>query len=147
MVIDFDLTARLQLGLLGDVDDDPPGLLGVGRPVDLAAEPLHGGFELFEVAVEMGEGVFLDALGVIAELVAVGQGGVAAAVAGQERVGEPDQGGLQRRVGQGLVAGAEEVVMLVACVVGHLLLLSTRTSHRDKRSSAKTRDSGAENPI
>jgi len=34
----------------------------------LAAEFVDRGFELFQVSVEMGEGVFLDALGVVAQL-------------------------------------------------------------------------------
>ena len=32
VVIDFDLTTRLQLGLLGDLDDDPAGVLGRRPP-------------------------------------------------------------------------------------------------------------------
>ena len=43
------------------------GFLGVGGPVDLAAQLLDRGFELFEVAIEVGERVLLDLLGVIAQ--------------------------------------------------------------------------------
>ena len=75
----------MAAGLAGDVDDDAPGVLGRGGPVDVAAELVHGRFQQFEIAVEMGERVFLDALGVIAQLAAVGEGGVAAAIAGHQR--------------------------------------------------------------
>jgi hypothetical protein len=60
----------------------------------------------------------LDALGVVAQPVAVAQGGVAAAVAGQQRAGEADQRRLERHVAQGLADGAGEVVVFVAGVVG-----------------------------
>ncbi len=109
----------LTAGLLRDLDDDAAGVLGRLRPVDAAAEAEDGGLELFEVAVEVGEGVLLDALGVVAQLAGVGEGGVAAAVAGQEGAGEADEGRLQRRVSERLLRGAEEVVVLVAGVVGH----------------------------
>ncbi len=102
-------------GGLGDFEDDPPGFARVRRPVDVPTEPLDGTFQLFQVAIEVGQRVLLDALGVVAEFVAVGQGGVAAAVAGQQRTGQPHQGGLQRRIGQRLVNGARKIVMLVLC--------------------------------
>src|SRR5437879_2278723 len=69
--------------------------------------------------MEVGEGMLLDVLGVSAELVAVEKGGIAPAVAGHEGAGKPYQGCLQRRVRQGLVGGAKEVVVLVACVSAH----------------------------
>ena len=103
----------------GNVHDDAAGVRGGGGPVDVAAEPLDGGFELFEVAVEVGEGVFLDLLGVVAEAVAVGQGGKPAAVAGQERIGQPGQGRLQGGIGEGLAGGAGKIVVFVSCVVVH----------------------------
>ena len=75
--------------------------------------------ELFEVAVKVGEGVFLDLLGVIAEGTAVGQPAEPAAVACHERAGQPHEGRLQRRVLQRLRGGPQEVVVLVPGVVVH----------------------------
>ncbi len=46
----------LAAGLVGDFDDDLAGILGgIGRPMDVAAEPLDRRFELLEIAIEMGE--------------------------------------------------------------------------------------------
>ena len=119
-VIDFDLTACLQPACRAMSTTICRASSARRRPSGPGRRSLlHRRFELFEVAVEMGERVLLDALGVIAELAAVGQGGVAAAVAGHQRVGQPHQGGLQRRVGQRLADAAEEVVMFVLGVVGH----------------------------
>src|SRR5262245_17510613 len=63
--------------------------------------------------------MFLDALCVIAELIAVGQGRVGTAIAGHQRAGQPHQRRLQPRIGQRLLGSAEKIVMLVACVGGH----------------------------
>ena len=92
----------LAFRFLGDLQNDAPGVLRRRRPVDMAAESCDRRFQLFEILVEMSERMFLDALGVIAEGAAVGQSGVAAAVAGQQRVGQPYERGLQRRIGQRL---------------------------------------------
>jgi hypothetical protein len=100
-----------------DLDDDAARVFGGRGPVDLAAELQHRRFELFEVAVQVRQRVFLEALGVVAEAVAVRQGGVAAAVAGQQRAGQAHQRRLQRRVGLRLPGGAREVVVLVPRVV------------------------------
>ncbi len=63
----FRFDRPLAVRFLRDVDDDAACFLGVAGPVDLAAEVDDGRFELFEIAVEMGERVLLDALGVIAQ--------------------------------------------------------------------------------
>ncbi len=91
----------------------------------MAACLLHRGLELLQVFIQMSEGVFLDAFGVIAELAAVGQGGETAAVGGHEGIGESDQGGLKWCVVQRLSGGALKVVMLVACIVAHTAILRT----------------------
>ena len=105
---------HLTIKFLGDIDDDLPRLFRVGRPVDMAAELVNRGFELFEIAVEMGEGVLLDALGMIAKLAAVAECRVAAPVAGQERIGKPSQRRLQR-LGVGMSRlGTSEAVALGA---------------------------------
>ena len=87
-----------------------------GRPVDLAAVALHRSLKLFEIAIEVGQRVFLDALGVVAQLAAVGEGGETATIAGQQRIGQPAQGHLQRAIVQRLAAGGIEIVMFVAGV-------------------------------
>ena len=46
--------------MLRDLDNDAASILRGRCPVDLAAELLHGGFELFEIAIEMGERVIAD---------------------------------------------------------------------------------------
>ena len=109
----------LAAGVPGDVEHDAPGVLGRGGVMDLAAPLVNGLFQLFQVAVEVGERVLLDTLGVIAQLAAAGEGAEAAAIAGHQRAGEPDQGGLQRRIVQGLGGSAQEIVMLVAGIIVH----------------------------
>ena len=94
---------KFTLGALGDVEDDSAGVLGRGRPVDVATEALHGGFELLQIAVEVGEGVFLETFCVVAQAVTVGESSIATAIAGQERAGQAHEGGLQRRVGERLL--------------------------------------------
>src|SRR5205085_1109051 len=76
---------------------------------------------LLEVAIEMGETVLLDALGMIAQGRAVGKRRVTSAVAGQQRFGEPDQRRLQARVVERLPRRAKEVVVLVLGVVHRLI--------------------------
>src|SRR5262245_62044793 len=63
--------------------------------------------------------MLFDSLSVIAELAAVSQRCVAAAVAGQKRVGEPAQGKLQRGIGQRHVGGGHELVMFVPGIIAH----------------------------
>jgi hypothetical protein len=60
-------------GLAGDLQDDPPGLVGVGREVDVPAVPPHVRDELLEVVVEVVQRVLLDLAGQLAELVRLGQ--------------------------------------------------------------------------
>src|SRR5260370_37318965 len=67
----------------------------------------------------MRERVFFDALGMIAQPVAVAKRGVSTTIAGHERIGEAHQRCLQRRVGERLLYGTREVVMFVVCVVAH----------------------------
>ena len=86
MVIDFDLTMRRLLVCRAMSSTRRRASSAVGRPVDVSAVLVGGRFQLSEIAIEMSEGVFFDALGMIAESVAVGESGVAATIAGQQRI-------------------------------------------------------------
>src|SRR6185437_11385930 len=69
--------------LPGNVENDVPRILRVAGPVNVTATFVDGRFQLFEIAIEMREGVFLDAFGVIAERINVRQGRVATTIASQ----------------------------------------------------------------
>ena len=92
--------------LLGNLEDDPPRFLGVSGPMNFAAYPLDAGFQLDQVAVQIGKRVLLDALGVVAQRTAVGEGEVAPTVAGQQCVGEPAESNLEWRIGRAATADA-----------------------------------------
>ncbi len=67
----------------------------------------------------MGQGVFLDVFGMVAEAVAVSQGGIALAIAFHEGTGEPHQGRLQGFIRQGLDHGSRKVMMFVPPIIVH----------------------------
>ena len=60
--------------------------------MDLAAGTEHGSLQLFEVAIEVGQRVFLDALGVGTQAVDVREGRVAPAIGSLECIRQPGQG-------------------------------------------------------
>ena len=68
----LDLDDLAFVMLLDDLDDDAVGFVGVASPVDRAAGARAGGLELFEVEVEMTEGVILDRVRRLRELLPVG---------------------------------------------------------------------------
>src|SRR5262249_29829894 len=92
-------------------------------PVNATARLLNRVLQLLEILIQVRERVFLDSLGVVAEPIAVAEGGVAAAIAGHERAREPDEGRLQWNVGQRLSGGVQEVVVFVTSVAAHDVLL------------------------
>jgi len=67
----------------------------------------------------VSESMFLDVLGMIAQPIAVGQGGIAPAIAVHEGAGEANQGRLQRLIRQGLSNGAGEIMMFMPGVIVH----------------------------
>src|ERR1700722_2939811 len=67
----------------------------------------------------MRERVFLDALGMFAQLVAVRQGREATAIAGHQRAGQTGESRLQRFIDERLRGRTEEIVMLVLSVGIH----------------------------
>ena len=104
---------------MGYVHDDLAGVLRRRGPVHRPAELVHRRFELLQVTVEMSERMFLEAFGVVAQPVAVSQGGVTAPIARHRCVREPDERRLEGFVGQRLGGGAGEIMMFVALVMRH----------------------------
>jgi hypothetical protein len=60
---------------------------------------MRRGFELFEILIQMSERVFLDELGVIAQVARVGEGRIATPIARHQRVGKADKRLLQPGIG------------------------------------------------
>ncbi len=113
---------------LRDLRDDAARRFRIRGPVDVSAEALHRGFELFEIAVKMSEGVFLNLLGVIAQPITIRQRCIAATVARHQRAGQPNQRCLKRRIGESLTNGSGKIMMLVPCVViGHANMIAIQT--------------------
>ena len=66
------LMTSLFVVALDDVYDDAVGFIGIAGPVDFASGCGAGGFELFEVGIEIAEYLLFDLLGGVAERFPVG---------------------------------------------------------------------------
>lgn len=107
--VDLDLFAQHRLALHhpahvvlpGDVHDDFARLLGIARPMHLAVVGLGVPLEGQQMLVQVGDGVGAQAAGVVAQGLAVGQGGKRPPPPGHEMGHGPAQRLLQGRILQG----------------------------------------------
>ena len=73
LVIDFDFTSMCAPRFFGEIENEIGGFLAGAAEHHFAAVRDHVRFELLEIVIEILDGVLLDGVGFVAQILIIGQ--------------------------------------------------------------------------